>query len=482
LVITPQTALPSFGKCGLQESSTDAIDTVSMFENCTRYNSLVSHPEQLEGKLVSALTSAFRRPRGPVHLSVPMDILKMPIGAKVPSYNVATMLRQPIMTDDQSLNALCEAVANALQKPSNKIVLFVGHGCADAAAQVVEFAELVGAEFVTTPTGKRWINPRHPLYRGVFGFAGHESATQALSHANVALILAVGTDLGELSTNGWDETALLNNKLVHIEPTMDSFEHSPMAYLHVYGHLRTVFETLHSVIARTPALQHTLPKRSFVDHKSVWPGLIPPGITVADSESCVSTASPVKPQRLVCELVGRLPAETRFVIDAGNAWCWATHYLHPKGEGNYHIAMGYGAMGWAIGAAVGTALGSKGRPVVCITGDGSFLMSGQEITVALVEQLPVLYVILNDQALGMVKHGQRLGNAEAIAYQLPAVDFAAMAKAMGVDSYKINTIEDLENLSFEKILSSPGPTLLDVSIDPEEEPPMKARVSTLAGL
>mgnify|MGYP001288645923 CR=1 FL=1 len=70
LVITPQTALPSFGQRGFQESSSDLVDVVSIFDHCTRYSSLVSHPDQLEGKLFTALSTAFRRPRGPVHLSI----------------------------------------------------------------------------------------------------------------------------------------------------------------------------------------------------------------------------------------------------------------------------------------------------------------------------------------------------------------------------------------------------------------------------
>ena len=479
LVITPQTALPSFGRSGLQESSADAIDTVSMFENCTRYNSLVSHPDQLESKLVAALVAAFRMPRGPVHISVPMDIMNSPIGMDGPIYNVVNMLRQPIITEERSLDALCEKVVNVLQQGQGKIVVFIGHSCAGAVDQVVAFCELISAQFVTTPTGKRWINPRHPLYRGVFGFAGHESAHSVLQDDHVSLILAAGTDFGELSTNGWDKHALLNEKLVHIEESMQGFEHSPMAGLHVYGHLQTVFETLTSVVERTPALQHCLPARADRDSWPVWPGRIPPGVTVVNPEMCSSSDSPVKPQRLVCELVDRLPASTRYVVDAGNAWCWSTHYLHAKQAGTYRIAMGFGAMGWAIGAAVGTAIGGEGEPVVCLTGDGSFLMSGQEITVALVENLPIIYVILNDQALGMVKHGQRLGKAERIGYTLPNVDFAAMAVAMGVKAYRIESLEHLLELDFDKVLASGGPVLLDVQIDPDAVPPMGSRVKVL---
>ena len=79
LVITPQTPLPTFGLGPFQESSADAMDIVGMFEHCTRYNSLVTHPEQLEKKLAAALTVAMQTPKGPAHLSVPVEILRAPL-------------------------------------------------------------------------------------------------------------------------------------------------------------------------------------------------------------------------------------------------------------------------------------------------------------------------------------------------------------------------------------------------------------------
>src|SRR6185312_9071405 len=132
-----------------------------------------------------------------------------------------------------------------------------------------------------------------------------------------------------------------------------------------------------------------------------------------------------------------------------------------------------------IGGAVGTAAGNRKVPVVCITGDGSMLMNGQEISTAVAEKLTVIYVVLNDSALGMVKHGQRLAKAEPIAFELPETDFAAIARAMGAEGYIIRSAEDLQALDIAAICSRKGPTLLDVRIDAEEVPPMKQRLRVL---
>jgi len=489
LVITPQTALPSFGKQGLQESSSDAIDTVGMFEHCTRYNSLVSHVDQLEGKLFTALLATQRKPRGPVHLSIPMDILSLPIGDRRPSFHVGTLMRQPQMVDVDSMDALCEVVIAA-----KKIVLFLGSGARESIHQITEFAELYNASIVTTPAGKCCVNPFHPLYRGVFGYAGHISARDTLTDDSVDLVMAIGTSLGELSTSGWDQTALLNEKLVHIESTVENFSRSPMARLHVYGHMNTVFTELIDMHQSLTLRELKLMGR---DNLSIDPQQLkefnetlaliadnenyhlPKNITLLDSMISVSDASPIKPQRLMHDLVKYFPDNTRFLSDAGNSWAWTTHYLHPKQAGYYRIGLGYGAMAWAIGAAVGTAFGCLNKPVVCITGDGSFLMSGMEITVAVQHQLPIVYVVLNDQALGMVKHGQRMGGAEEIGYELPPVDFANLARSVGAQAWTIRSPEDFASLDINAICNAKIPTLLDVYIDPNEIPPMGVRMQTL---
>jgi acetolactate synthase-1/2/3 large subunit len=106
-------------------------------------------------------------------------------------------------------------------------------------------------------------------------------------------------------------------------------------------------------------------------------------------------------------------------------------------------------------------------------------MNGQEITVAAQEGLTVVFIVLNDAALGMVKHGQRLAGAERVAFELPAIDYALMAQAMGIAGHVIESPSDFDRLDIDAILRRPGPTLLDVRIDPEEVPPMDLRMQTL---
>ncbi len=474
LVITPQTALPFFGKGGFQESSSDAVDIVGMFEHCTQYNGMVSHPDQLEGKLYTAFLNAFRRPRGPVHLSIPMDILNAPVKGGSRRYQVAQLFRQPRSMDDDAYRALVGALGR-----SKKQVLFLGGGSRHAIDMITAYAESTGTPMVTTPAGKGWVNAYHPLYRGVFGFAGHPSAYETLADDEVDLVLAVGTALGELSTSGWNER-LMSSRLVHISASPEDFARTPMACLHLSGDIKTIFAHLHkdrmvNSVDRNSATSPTA-GRGFRRESDAY---LPMQVRVYEPEAVADESSPLKPQRLMSELAQRFPRDTRYVVDTGNAFSWVTHYLFLDNVGVQRSSFSFGAMGWAIGAAVGTALGKREHPVVCITGDGSYLMSGQELTVAVAEGLAVIFVVLNDQALGMVKHGQRLGGAEAIGYDLPPVDFAMMARSMGAPGYTIRTVDDLARLDIDTLCQRGGPALLDVYIDPEAVPPLGARVNTL---
>jgi acetolactate synthase-1/2/3 large subunit len=489
LVITGQPALPGFGRRALQESSCTGINTVGMFRHCTQYNSLVSHPEQLEAKLIAALMRATRTPRGPVHLSIPLDILKSPATVAAPSYDLRTMLKPSSMLDQQAVDSM-----SLMLREARNPVLLIGGWCGEAIASILRVAELRQAPFVTTPDGKGLVDPRHPLYRGVFGFAGHASAEATLRDRSVDLILAIGTSMNEWTSSGWSDS-LLNTRLVHVDESDDHLARTPMAKLHVSGRILTVFEKLLAQLdtvaidgaatTTTSAAADVATVTATACHEALL-FTLPAGLAQAPDAK-------VKPSQLMHELGRLFPATTRYLADAGNSVAWAVHHLAPQiahpderstsSHGGWlRTTMDFAPMGWAIGGAVGTALGNPDGPVVCITGDGSLMMNGQELSVAVAEGLTVIFIVLNDAALGMVKHGQRLAGAEQIAFALPPTDFAMLARALGAEAHTIRTASDLDALDIDAICSRKGPTLLDVYIDPEEVPPINVRMRVLGSL
>jgi acetolactate synthase-1/2/3 large subunit len=474
----------------LQESSSTGVNAFAMFRHCTRYNVMVSHSSQFERKLANALMTAHQAPGGAAHLAIPLDILRGAASSATPSYDLAALFKQErALIDERAVQQLYDKLRH-----SPRAVFLIGVSCGEAIEAIMELADLTKALFVTTPDAKGFINPRHPAYCGVFGFGGHGSAAALLDSAP-DIVLAFGTGFSELISGGWCDT-LLNERLVHIDNSEENLMRSPMAMLHVRGHIRAVCERLIEL------LKDDIP--SDIDEiRERVSDIYKAEVTLQAPESYHSDATPIKPQRLMKALSERCPPNTRFLADSGNSMVWAVHYLQPydrrtqrpylnfpertparrSGMASWlRVMMDFCPMGWAIGAAVGIARGNPACPVVCITGDGAFLMSGQEITVAAMEGLTVVFVILNDSALGMVKHGQRLAHAEPIGYELPQIDYRKLAEAMGIPGHVINSPQELDNLDFDAILRRKGPTLLDVRIDGEEVPPMVLRMKTLGTL
>ncbi len=472
LVLSSQTRVTDFSFGCFQDSSRDGVDIMSMFACCTRYNSLVSHPNQLEKKLASALTTALGSPRGPAHLSIPIDIFGADAAGPASFNGLHSLVSTREGTvDTAALERLLEEIS-AVRGNSRRIVLLAGANAIGAGDLITRFAELTGAKIITTPRGKPAINPYHPLARGVFGVSGHNSARQALAEDNVQLILAVGSNLGEWETSKWDPI-LMNDCMVHIDSDRQNFTRSPMARLHLFGGIHAIFEQLNrrlehhddSAVACSKGTAETAPVTS---------AYVPAGISVRNTDCCAPPASGqlLKAPQVYVELIQRLPRESRFFIDNSNSVPWSIHYFFHQRPEALHYSIEFATMAWAVGAAVGGAFANQKAPSVCIAGDGCYLMSGQEITVAVERRLPVIFAVLNDQAYGLIRHGHRVHGREAVDFSIPQVDFAMMARSTGAQAYTIRSIEDFETIDWQALARHQGPTLLDIIIDPEEPPPL----------
>jgi len=477
LVITAQTPLSTFGRGALQESSCTGINTVELFHYCTRYSTLVSHVEQFEHKLITAIMTAFSSPMGPAHISVPMDIMRHSYPNPSPSYSLPKLLNKPALFDQEAVEKLYTELL-ATKNP----VFLIGDEADEAIGLILTLAIRLHALVIVTPHGKGLVSPFHPLFRGVIGFSGHGSAQRLLTDPKVDRLFVIGANLGEWASNGWDQR-LFSRQLIHIESTEANLARTPMAALHVRGRIKTVFEQLLDRFDReSPAtLADQNGSASGVQKRRHF--------TLDDEVGFNSDEIPIKPQRLMRDLPEIFPPNTHYLADSGNSFSWAIHYLHPydrrrsgkrDGRGGlFQVAMEFASMGWAIGSAVGVALACPGDPIVCLVGDGSMLMAGQEITVAIQEKLPVIFVVLNDRGYGMVRHGQRKTGAESIGHQLPPIDFAAFAEAMGVPGYVIESPNDLRKVDSATICGRKGPSLLDVRIDRDETPPIGLRTRML---
>ena len=475
LVISAQTSIEKFGRGALQDGSCTGVNTVEIFNHCTRFNTLISHSAQLEPKLLQAMSYARSNSPGPVHLSVPLDVMREQVEDVHLQGNMRAFINHEVVPSQEAMQLVLKELAT-----KEKVTVVLGEGAAGAINTLIALIESRHWLFVTTPRAKGLVNNFHPSYRGVFGFAGHESAKIALQPENAERVVVIGTALDEVSTSGWDGSAIMSNRLIHLSNNPEHLSRSYMAKLCILGSLELMLKPFVELLARNKAR-----KKWFMQQDAYG---LPSNLNIQNPEKCLERTGKVKPQALMTYLSDVCPDETRALFDSGNSFLWGIHYWNcrrPKGfdahKSLFHIGIGFASMGWAIGAAIGVAAGAQGKPVVCVTGDGSMLMSGQEITVALQHNLNVLFVVLNDSSLGMVRHGQKLSGGESIGHELPSINFALMAQAMGIEAYRIETMDDLMALNMALLVSQNKPCLLDVVIDRDEVSPMGARMKVLTG-
>lgn len=458
LVLTGQTVLPSFGRGAFQESSPDVLDTTAMLGCCTSYNSLVTHPGQLEPKLLSALLTALRPPFGAAHLSIPADIYRTAWSTPIQYPHLLQLLQAPhALLDLSAVERLGQQII-ATRQAGKKCVILVGHNCQGATEAIMALAERLDATLISTHAGKNWLNACHPRYVGVFGFAGHASARAALEDPQTGLIIVAGSRLGQWGTSTWD-AALCNRKMVHIHPHPYYFQRALEAQLHVHGEIRAVFEVLLEKLRDVG-----LPVPAATASAPVVKGEFPPQISVSTTPD-IETRTPMHPQILLQRMMRDLPDDTRLVVDAGNCMAWSIHYFFNRQARCCQYSIESASMAWGVGAAVGFAFANRAAPVVCLVGDGSWLMSSQEMSVAVAEKLPVVYIVLNDSSYNMINQNQLQKSSVRIEFPIPLTDFALIAQGLGGYGHVIRNAADWDALDIEEILHRESPTLLDVRIE-----------------
>jgi acetolactate synthase-1/2/3 large subunit len=447
LVITPQVALAKQGRGALQDSSFDGYDMLNTLAMCSVYSSQVTHRDQLPHKLLQALTRAQAAPRGPVHLSIPSDLL-----AGTAPLRSALSVRPARIQPGLPLAALSE-LWQALSE-ADKPLLYIGDDAGKDAPQLFDVAQALAASVITSPAGKRWIPHDLPRHAGVLGFSGHASALAALREADV--VAAFGATFDELSTNAW--SAL---------PTCRTFvidSHADFAYR--VPHAQPIVLEPGAAFAW---LKSQLPERSLVRDSHMR-------VRKARDKRLGTAGAPVHPSDLMHWLNAELGADVVVHVDTGNSFSWSTRDMLRPNADTYRVAMGLSSMAWAIGAVLGAAVAS-GERTVCIAGDGAMLMSSLELSVAVQANLPITYIVLNDAGLGMVKHGQRLAGAPSIAHEIGKIRFDLIAEGCGAAGFRVECFEDLARIPRHFLEAREhGPCLIDVVIDREAVPPMMDRV------
>jgi acetolactate synthase-1/2/3 large subunit len=469
LLLTGQVATHVFGKGAIQESSSFGTDVVELFRPVTLQSVMFPSVARIPDILRSALRTALSGRRGPVHLSMPADLLARPV-------QYPDLLPQHYRAESAPVDRAAIARAAKLLATAKRPCLLAGHGVAlaQASAQLLALAHALGIPVATSPKGKGTFPENDPLSLGVLGFGGHELAEKYIESAGVDVLLVVGSSLNEFVTNGWTiqlkpETALMQ---LDIDPRVIGRNYP--VDLAIVGDARASLEELNAELPRLRG-GSTRAGEPLAGLRASTPRYL--AATALDSDSV-----PLKPQRVVRELREAMPDDALLFVDNGTSIIWATHYFEARLPQTYFIDLGLAAMGSAVAGVIGGALGAPGRRAVALVGDAAFAMHGMEVHTAVELRLPVVWLVLNNGGHGMVHQGETImkgGNLGTSLFRVP-LDSAGLARALGAEGVRVESPVELRR-ALARALTADGPTVIDAVIDAEEmAPTLVRRAETLA--
>jgi acetolactate synthase I/II/III large subunit len=470
LVVTGQVASHMFGKGAAQETSREDMDIVAMFRPITKYSAMVTSPESMAQHLRRALRHALTGRPGPVHLNIPVDLWEQPL--EEVWFDPKTYRPDTRTFDRVSVQRAATHLMNA-KRP----VLFVGAGVGIGGAEehLRSLAELLPARVATTPRGKGLFPEDSALSLGVMGFAGHAAARDVLLGAGTDVLLTVGTSLNETATLNWTPELRRNRVFMQLDIDPDRIGRNYPVDLALVGDAQTV---LVEIVYHLHRLM-----REGGRPASTWAAEPPPRRVYSTPELRTSSQVPLAPQRWRADLEEVLPADAIVCSDIGGHMLSNIHYLTIKEGQKFVLNLGFGSMGHGTVAPIGAALAEKGRSVFAIIGDACFTMNGMELVTAAEYNIPVVWIVENNNMHGITWHGSQLVGSRrpltSVRYKR-GLEVASMARAMGLAAWVVDTPGQLQGV-VQEALRHGGPCLIEVRVDGMIAPPLGDRAKSIAG-
>lgn len=355
------------------------------------------------------------------------------------------------------IEAACDLLLSAARP-----VLVAGHGArlSGATGRLLELAEKLAMPVATSYKGKSAIPETHPLALGMVGIFGSAAANQMVGEADVILVvgalLRVQETLREKPTV-WDPD---RQRIIQIDIDPYNAGWALPVQQALIGDADAVLSQLLAALEARSLDSSRIGKRraAILERKAQLHYFAAPSLFV--------DSSPVQPQRLVRLLHEHLAEDSLITLDAGNNRLWMSLFYQTRMANSLFAPGGTAGMAWALPAALGLKLVYPNHPVVCVAGDGGFMMSIQALATAVQHHLPVTCVVMNDSALGMVRQHQ---GKRVIASEFPRQDYAALARGFGVSGIRVEDSRDLPAALIQAQRSG-ATTVIDVVIDPDPAP------------
>ncbi|MBN1191789.1 MAG: thiamine pyrophosphate-binding protein [Dehalococcoidales bacterium] len=469
LVITGQVATNVYGKGTFQDSTKAGVDSVAMFDPLTKYSEIMMSRYKVPEMIREAFRVAYGGKKGPVHLSYPKDIMEAEI-------EDTTMPPSTYRVKSEYFDRKLVIEAAMKLVKAKRPAMLVGSGVisSGATSQVLELAEMLNIPVVTSPKAKGAFPESHDLSLGVLGLCGSLAAEEYIMSNDVDVLLVVGASMNQMTTFSWDPRIMPTDCLIQINIDPSEIGKNYPAHIGLIGDCGVVLDEIQFRILRDLQEYDPVPERpveQILEFKKKAGRYL-------EEEKMYSESVPIKPQRLMYELQEIMPEDAIMFFDTGNHICWALHYMMFD-RPNFVSAFGMLTMGYATAASIGGKLAAPDRPVICVAGDGCFLMNGMEIATAVNYNIPVVWIIENNAKLGLVHELQKFSLGEkTVSTTFKPINCAKIAEGLGAQGFRIEKPGELKKV-LPAALESKRPTVIDCVIDPDEVPPITRWVKSI---
>ena len=435
----------------LEKDSFHETDQVSLFRPITKWSACIHQPEMVPDMMRKAFRVALTGRRGPVHLAIPSDVSRGRL-----TFQPGTPKRyRPSMPSACPADGVAEIID--LLKQSKFPVILAGWDIlwSKGRDSLVELAEALEIPVATMLSSLGAFPYSHPLGVGIIGRGRGEAGNSVLQQAD--LILALGVKFDYQSTRYNNQIIPDTVKIVHI--CTDAEE------------IGRIYPVELGIVCDPGPVMKALAQKAKENHlgfnliKSV--ASIKQAARKKLDQEIKPDAIPLQPQAIARTLREILPPETIVAVDGGNFAKHVRRHFEILQPDTFHYPDDYGSVGASFPMALGVKAFFPDRPVVCLNGDGAFLLNSQELETAVREKLNIIVVVFNDFGFGNVRAYQKMKYEGRYKCDHGNPPFDQMARLFGADGARVSRLDELKKAVATGLKSS-APFVIDVMMSREE--------------
>ena len=455
---TGQVARHLIGNDAFQE-----VDIVGITRSITKYGVTVRNREDLGRILKEAFYIARTGRPGPVLIDLPKDVMAELGSADYPTEVNIRGYKPSTHVHIGQLKRAIKMLGKA-QRP-----LFLAGGGVNIAHANQEFtrlAEKTGVPVVTTVMGRGAIPTSNPLYIGNLGMHGAYASNMAVNECD--LLFSIGTRFNDRITGKLHSFAP-RAQIVHIDIDTAAISRNVQVDVPIVADAKEAIEKMLEYVTEGNT-------QKWLEQVGQWKLEHPMKMK----------KKPIMTPQDILETMNRVFERAIVVTDVGQHQMFVAQFMELDANKQLLMSGGLGTMGYGLPGAIGAKIGNPDMPVISISGDGGMQMNIQELATAVLEELPIISCIFNNNNLGMVRQWQKLfygkrysmtclrsgaacrgkcGEVECPAY---TPDFVKLAESYGAKGIRVTKKEEIEPAFREAMKSTKTPTVIEFEIDPED--------------